>query len=479
MSRNRILDIERIYFFVAVATDFLILGGSILLAVLVRFGTVTRFPPSTFIGTWAFFALGVFISSNVEHLYELRTTVNRTMHVFRMIRLVLVTSALYVILFFLLHFPRGIFLDSRIAVVLLMLFWAAAWIPVRTIILPHLFAAAMLAARHKPLNIMLIGPGKSIRRITDMLNNSPVYRRIFSIGECDIELPNDPEQIFDICSEKTEILNAEEFAIVFDEHEFPVIAEFSQKCYHHGALFAIYSPKVMDLRYFDPWLSLSDIGAVTFFGGNKEFSRKILVRLTDIIAALIALILLSPVLLFTAILVKLTSKGPVFFHQPRIGLNMKRFEFYKFRSMLLGSPVDMKVHKEYFRKYANGSAASDDGKIYKLDQSSRFTPIGRFMRKTSIDELPQLLNVLRGSMTLVGPRPCIEYELEHYSGWQLERFSVKPGLTGIWQVYGRSRLPFDTAQFLDFLYTIDRSYLLNLRLILKTFPVIFLGRGGI
>ena len=142
------------------------------------------------------------------------------------------------------------------------------------------------------------------------------------------------------------------------------------------------------------------------------------------------------------------------------------------------SDANSREHKEYFAKYARGFS-SGKPETFKLDQKNRITNVGRLIRKTSIDEFPQLFNVLRGEMTIVGPRPCIPYELEFYKSWQKRRFTVKPGLTGIWQVYGRSRLPFDHAQFLDFLYTIDMSYSLDFRLLMKTVPVILLGKGGV
>ena len=139
-------------------------------------------------------------------------------------------------------------------------------------------------------------------------------------------------------------------------------------------------------------------------------------------------------------------------------------------------------HREYFRKYVNGNAAkkTKNGEVFKKVSSDTVTTVGRIIRRTSLDELPQIFNVLRGDMTIVGPRPCISYELEHYNNdWLQKRFTVKPGLTGIWQVYARSRLEFKKSQFLDFIYVISRSDGMNIRLILKTVPVMFFSKGGI
>ena len=230
--------------------------------------------------------------------------------------------------------------------------------------------------------------------------------------------------------------------------------------------------------YFDPWFSLHDYGAIAFImsGGKQSFIK--LDRITDVFLAVLGIVVLSPLLLVVALAVMLSSKGPVLFKQERVGKNQKTFQFLKFRSMKVGES-NAEAHRKYFSDYAQGRSAEEDNDTFKLKQPARITAVGRIIRKTSIDELPQLINVLRGEMTIVGPRPCIPYELEHYHGWQRRRFLVKPGLTGIWQVYGRSRLPFDKAQFLDFLYILDASGSLDFRLIMKTIPVVLFGKGGL
>ncbi|MCP4646423.1 MAG: sugar transferase, partial [bacterium] len=200
----------------------------------------------------------------------------------------------------------------------------------------------------------------------------------------------------------------------------------------------------------------------------------------DLLLSAISILILSPIFLATALGVKFSSKGTILFKQQRVGKNEKNFGFLKFRSMKTGR-ANADAHKQYFKDYASGKTAKGTSKDdkFKLNQTSRVTTIGRIIRRTSIDELPQLVNVLKGEMSMVGPRPCIPYELEHYAGWQRRRFTIKPGLTGIWQVYGRSRLPFDQAQFLDFLYTLDSSHSLDFRLMMKTIPVVLFGKGGV
>ena len=248
-----------------------------------------------------------------------------------------------------------------------------------------------------------------------------------------------------------------------------------------GIYVSFFSGMFEKLRYFDTWLSTGQRMAMIFFTGKMSRFSELVWRTFDIVLSFAALLLLMPFLLLIALAIKLGSRGPVLFRQDRVGLDMERFAFPKFRSMTHDPQGGHeKAHKEYFSEYANGKA-SDSGSEngFNLKNKSRISRVGKVLRRTSLDELPQLWCVLTGRMSLVGPRPCIPYELEHYKEWQKLRFTVKPGLTGIWQVYGRSRLPMDAAQFMDFCYVLNRSPGLNVRLILKTVPIMLIGRGGV
>lgn len=201
----------------------------------------------------------------------------------------------------------------------------------------------------------------------------------------------------------------------------------------------------------------------------------------DILGSLSALILLSPVLLAAAVAVKLTSKGPVIFRQPRVGLYGRHFTFLKFRSMYTKN--DSTVHETFvinFMKNSNGSdhPSSRCEKVYKLTNDPRITSVGKFLRRTSLDELPQLLNVLCGEMSLVGPRPPIPYEVKRYDVWHRRRLlEVKPGITGLWQVTGRSRVGFADMVRLDLRYAKSWSLWLDLKILLQT-PRAVLGGDG-
>jgi lipopolysaccharide/colanic/teichoic acid biosynthesis glycosyltransferase len=205
-------------------------------------------------------------------------------------------------------------------------------------------------------------------------------------------------------------------------------------------------------------------------------------RVIDVIGSLLGLVIFSPLLLGISLLVKLTSAGPILFRQTRLGQCGKEFTFFKFRSMYVNS--DDKVHKEYVRRFIAGKAALKESadrksKGYKVIDDPRVTPLGRLLRKTSTDELPQLLNVLKGDMSLVGPRPPLPYECACYDLWHRRRIvEVKPGITGLWQVHGRSKTNFDDMVRLDLRYANKWSLALDFLILLRTLPAVLSGAGA-
>jgi lipopolysaccharide/colanic/teichoic acid biosynthesis glycosyltransferase len=215
--------------------------------------------------------------------------------------------------------------------------------------------------------------------------------------------------------------------------------------------------------------------------GSKRASL-LLKRLIDILGSLLALVLLSPVFVILAVLIKLTSRGPVFFRQQRLGQFQVPFPFCKFRSMHIAT--DSEIHREYVRKFIAGCAEtnaskSSERRVYKLTNDPRITWIGRFMRRTSLDEIPQFWNVLMGHMSLVGPRPPIGYELDAYDVWHRRRLlEAKPGITGLWQVHGRSRTTFDDMVRLDLRYSRTCSPIVDLKILLQTPRAVFSGDGA-
>ncbi len=203
-------------------------------------------------------------------------------------------------------------------------------------------------------------------------------------------------------------------------------------------------------------------------------------RTFDLVIAILALGVLSPLWLLIALLIKFDSRGPIFYKQERVGMDGRIFLFFKFRTM--HPDVDDRTHREYQRAYINGrpdSNLGDDQKpVFKLRTDKRITRLGRILRKTSLDELPQLFNVLRGDMSIVGPRPPIPYEVENYQLWHRKRLDMKPGITGLWQVSGRNRLPFDEMVRMDLYYIENWSLLLDIKIILQTLPVMWRGEDA-
>lgn len=205
-------------------------------------------------------------------------------------------------------------------------------------------------------------------------------------------------------------------------------------------------------------------------------------RIIDVTGSALGLAVLSPLLLLISVLIKLTSEGPVLFRQTRLGQNGKEFTFLKFRSMYVNS--DATVHKEYVTHFIAGKApmkesADHKSSAYKVIDDPRVTPLGRILRKTSLDELPQLVNVLKGEMSLVGPRPPLPYECARYNVWHLRRIvEAKPGITGLWQVCGRSRTSFDDMVRLDLQYAKRWSLSLDFVILLRTFPAVLSGDGA-
>jgi exopolysaccharide biosynthesis polyprenyl glycosylphosphotransferase len=191
-----------------------------------------------------------------------------------------------------------------------------------------------------------------------------------------------------------------------------------------------------------------------------------------IFVAFVIILATFPFWLIIALLIKLDSKGPVFYKPIVIGCRGKQFKMFKFRSMYTNTATT--VHKDYTRK-----VIQENGNTFKLQNDPRITKVGRLLRKYSIDEFPQLLNVLKGDMNLVGPRPCLPYEYEVMDEWHKRRFGIKPGMTGIWQITGRNEVRFSEQIALDIYYVEHRSLQLDLEILLKTVPVVFLGKGGL
>jgi exopolysaccharide biosynthesis polyprenyl glycosylphosphotransferase len=205
-------------------------------------------------------------------------------------------------------------------------------------------------------------------------------------------------------------------------------------------------------------------------------SSRLVKRALDLVGSLLLLVVTAPLFAYAAIRIRRDSPGPIFFRQLRLGEDMREFTALKFRTMRVGS--DQEKHREYVKSIMSSKAAPVASGLYKLDRSDEVTSFGRWLRKTSLDELPQLINVLRGDMSLVGPRPCIAYETEFFAPQHFERFLVPAGLTGLWQVTARARTTFTEALDMDVAYARGWSIGLDLRILARTPIQVFRQRGA-
>ena len=203
--------------------------------------------------------------------------------------------------------------------------------------------------------------------------------------------------------------------------------------------------------------------------GRRIFIPLLAKRAFDVVLSVLGLVLLSPLLASVAVAVRLDSRGPVLFRQRRCGLNGRVFTLYKFRSMRLGAEDELDALRQHNEM---------DGPVFKMRDDPRVTGVGRFLRRTSIDELPQLWNVLEGDMSLVGPRPPLPEEVRRYERWQRRRLSMKPGITCPWQVSGRTDLDFDRWMELDLAYIDELVALADLQIVARTIPAVLLRRGA-
>ena len=322
-------------------------------------------------------------------------------------------------------------------------------------------------------NTIVVGAGDVGQLIARKLRQHPEYR-IRVIGFVDSE----PKQFRD---------DLEDLPLLGPEARLPtivrlldverVIIAFSGES-HEKTLRVVRALKSLDVqvdlvpRLFEvvgPNVGIHAVEGLPLIGlpAAKLFPfSRLIKRVIDVVGATVGLLIASPLFAYSAWRIKRESPGPVFFRQQRLGLGMHEFTALKFRTMKVDT--DESAHRDYIKATMSAAAAPNSNGLYKLDRSDAVTPFGRWLRKTSLDELPQLLNVLRGDMSLVGPRPCLAYETENFEPHHFERFMVPAGLTGLWQVTARARSTFGEALDMDVAYARNWSLGLDLRLLCKT-----------
>jgi len=338
--------------------------------------------------------------------------------------------------------------------------------------------------RHFRQQVAIVGSDKEAQRITRHIidQNAPFWVTGF-VGDKEvnkIKTPVSKDRLGEL-KELPLIVKQKKIdeIIVTDENiDKRTLISLLDYCTSEG-LTVWFSPKLMpiiDLKlYIDIFCGLQMIRLCS--QKNSYIFSKIKHGL-DALIVLPVFVLLLPLFFMLSIAIKLNSRGPVFYRAEAMGRNGMPFSMYKFRSMQVDTGNG--IHKEYVTKLINGQIKKDSGKggVFKITDDQRVTPIGKLLRKLSLDELPQLINVLKGEMSLVGPRPCLPYEYEAYKDWHKKRLSIRPGITGVWQVTGRSAVSFEDMVLLDLYYIYNRNILMDINILYETIFAVLEKRGA-
>ncbi len=412
-------------------------------------------------------------------LYLIDVILKRTNHVAALLKAIYF-SALTVVLFSMALDFYGL-TDSRLLIFVFLLLSIPLFLLIRVLLLRQFYIELSKAGLRK--NVLIVGDGEAGKILaTKLIYENPIGLNV-------IGFVNDKKKIGDfVISDLRNFgklsdlpylikeLKIDELIVAMDEDEdyekvFNTIdycKTLDTKVSITSEIFDVISERIKTEKYIDiPVISVDPKYNDTFTITLK--------RIFDVVFAIIGLIILSPVMVTIAVLVKLSSPGPVLYKQKRIGLYGREFDFYKFRSM---KPVDGEDEERKKKMIEFMKKGQTGGKDLKVVNENRITWIGRIIRKTSLDELPQLFNVIKGDMSLVGPRPCLPYEFENYTDWQKRRVNVMPGCTGVWQVWGRSKVSFDDSVVMDIYYINNMSPWLDLQLIFQTIPVMLFSRGA-
>ena len=429
--------------------------------------------------------LGFFIVSIVfiiifyyNGLYRLNIVLTRASHLSHILK-ALYYGALNIVLVSLLINSSGI-VDSRLLIFLAFIIAHPALYLVRAEVMRRLYLIFSKTGFRR--NILILGDGKSGKMLaTKLMFENPIGLEIVGfvdedrlVGE-EIVIGAKVLGRFADIKDLIKKYSVDELIVAIDTETHDEFLDILDACKKldvnvriTSELFDVVGEKVSTEKYAD----IPVIDVSSHYNNALTLGVK---RAFDIAISIFALIVLSPVMIAIIAAIKLSSPGPVLFKQARIGKGGKEFEFFKFRSMKVLTGSEDKERMKQMLKFMKDDSADAGSKIINED---RITWIGGFIRKTSLDELPQLLNVLKGEMSLVGPRPCLPYEYENYDEWQKRRVDVIPGCTGVWQVWGRSSVSFKESVVLDLYYINNMSPWFDFQIMLQTLPAIITGRGA-
>ncbi len=424
---------------------------------------------------YAFLMTGIFGALN---LYKRKTLLNRTWHFLRILQGVAICVLGYLLLRT--SIKSNVFIPSRLVI----LNWAAlqfsALVIHRLILFPVLFRAASRAQLQR--RVVIIGISEISIAFARQLLDQRRFASLKPIGFLSNHLEKGAPVLGDLpclgsvsdLSELVDLYKIEGAIITQTDLSYQDLMDLIERCVRlfgwvdvHTDQSTVWHKNLNTDTYFDiPFVRMREISKGPLIRAYKEA--------TDFIGAAIGILLLSPVLIATALAIKLTSPGPVFYTRERVGKNGKLFPFYKFRSMTVGADRDQS-RAEDIKKHIQGAA---DGPQSKVVNTAYITPVGKFIRKWALDELPQLFNVLKGDMSLIGPRPVPPGEHEMADEWHKKRFEIKPGCTGLWKVYAaRTGVSFNETVLYDLYYARNMNPLLDLYIVFMTVWVILAGRA--
>jgi exopolysaccharide biosynthesis polyprenyl glycosylphosphotransferase len=336
--------------------------------------------------------------------------------------------------------------------------------------------AAAASRRDRPVEqVVVVGVGPLGRLTQRELRDASRHRAVAGHLRFDDEQPDDRLQapVLGTAADLETVLKQQAIHEVYvasaAAHHVDAVQSIVQSCERFGVPFALPVGRYRFARAVPACERAVRDGYVHYLSVRPKPIQRTAKRMLDVAVAATALVLLAPLLVLTAIAVKLGSRGPVFYRQERVGMHGRGFQMLKFRSMVVDADD---------RRASLAAQNERTGPVFKIARDPRVTRIGRVLRRYSIDELPQIVNVLCGDMSLVGPRPALPCEVAKYEGWQRRRLSVRPGLTCVWQVSGRDQISFATWMLLDMRYIDHWSLWEDLRLIFRTLPVVLLGRGA-
>ncbi|MCB0396234.1 MAG: sugar transferase [Flavobacteriales bacterium] len=460
--------------------DLLVLNTAFFLSVyLISFFKGTEFEAYaryiTPVPEWKLFALyslGVVLYYQYANLYKIQNIVNQGRHYFLLFKTSIFLIVGYILLQFLL---KDIQISSRLFYLVLFLVMNILLFLIRIPLVDVLKGNVRLSDR-----VVVIGSGAIARKLVDLFDKNIRFKNVVGyvddngntesfngldyLGSIeDIEAVRKEHKVDYFILAIDNLSRSRFFEIFgrFQDSNIPihVNSQYLQVLYDH-----------LEIDYYD------ELGLVRFASHDDNRFLHYTKRLFDIAFALVAIFLFSPLFLVIGMAVLLTSKGPIIYKQVRIGKDGKPFYFYKFRSMYVNSDKDP-LRSQKVADFIKGDYSPETGST-KVVNKSNITPVGAIIRKFSLDELPQLVNVLLGNMSLVGPRPCVPGEWKIYEDWQKLRLKSIPGCTGIWQVSGRSKVDFEDSVLMDIYYNQNFTPWVDLKLILRTIPVMVLGKGG-